>query len=112
MGAHMTGFASINAWGTLQQFPWFSQTWYTALLALPAALCFQIFLQLITDKIRTMIALGDDGSMDKCEELWDEECEEAENDIMGLSLSFLLVQSFRFFVNGDLANVEGKETEA
>merc|ERR1711871_1402681 len=41
--------------------------------------------------------------------LWDEETEEAENDIAGLAISFLTVQAIRYGLSGVLPNTEGLE---
>ena len=43
--------------------------------------------------------------------MWDDECEEAENDVMGLAVSFTTVNALRFFISGCLPNEEGKEEE-
>jgi len=53
--------------------------------------------------------LGDDGEMDEKEKAWDGECEESENDVAGLSLSFLTAQVLRFMIGGHLPDEEGKE---
>merc|ERR1712100_707264 len=61
--------------------------------------------------MRDWVAKGGDGETDKLEKLWDEEVEEAENDITALGLSFLTVQSVKFWFCGTLANVEGEKEE-
>jgi len=106
--AHITGFASINAFASVQQLDFFSQSPLHAFAVVPLAAVFQLTLQRITDTIRTKLALSD-GDMDEFEQGWDEETEEAENDVMGLVISFTLVQSIRFAVNSTLPNVEGAE---
>jgi len=108
--AHITGFASINAFGTIQS-AFFSSSPWMALLTPVLALVVMLGLQRITDNIRQYVALGDDGTEYEFEKLWDEECEEAENDVMGLALSFTTVSALRFLVNGCLPNQEGKEEE-
>lgn len=108
--AHITGFASINAFGTLQMV-FFSSSPGMAMLTPLIALIFMLFLQRITDEIRTKISMGDDGEMDEFEKMWDEECEEAENDVMGLALSFTMLNALRFWISGCLPNEEGKEEE-
>jgi hypothetical protein len=42
-------------------------------------------------------------------EVWNQEAEEAENDIVALSVSFLLVQALRFAISGVLPDPEGLE---
>mmetsp|Transcript_7904 Transcript_7904/g.17219 ORF Transcript_7904/g.17219 Transcript_7904/m.17219 type:complete len:734 (-) Transcript_7904:136-2337(-) len=109
--SHMTGFAAINSWGSVQQTSWFRQTPAHSLAVLPMALAVNVALQRLTDTFRSRLTEGD-GIEDELEKMWDEEVEEAENDISGLSLSFLASQSLRFWVGGTLANEEGWETSA
>jgi len=104
--AHITGFASINAFASVQQLGFFKQSPLHAFLVVPLAVIFQFSLQRITDTLRTKFALAD-GDMDEFEQGWDEETEEAENDVMGLVVSFTTVQAIRFAVNGTLPNTEG-----
>jgi len=110
--AHMTGFAWIAAWGTVQQSPWFAQNWYISLLVVPASFITNIPLLKLTDCFRSRIANAGDGESDKLETMWNEEVADAENDITALGLSFLTVQSVKFLICGTLANVEGEEDEA
>jgi len=108
--AHLTGFAAINAFGTVQQI-FFASSALAAYLAVPIAFVAVVALQRITDNIRERVAMGDDGEKDEFEKLWDEETEEAENDVMGLVISFLTIQATRFAISGCLPNQEGKEEE-
>merc|ERR1719171_617899 len=73
--AHMTGFASINAWGTVQQTAFFSQNWIISWLVVPAALITNIPLLKFTAWMRKSIAGGNE---DELEKMWDEEEEEAQ----------------------------------
>lgn len=100
---HTTGFAAINAWGTVQQ-----QTTgedrddvLMAWLCVPLAFCVTFSIQLLMDKVRDYIALGDDGIKDESEVLWDEAVEETEDDVMSLACSFLMAQAMRLTVCGD-----------
>jgi len=116
---HVTGFACINAFGTLQQFV-VHQTeeelapltprniGMTALGGPIAALVVLQFFYFLADKFRAVIALGDDGQEDEFEKIWDEETEETEDDVLGLTLSFTVVQIFRFVITGYLPNEEGE----
>jgi len=108
--AHITGFASINAFGTVQNV-FFSGSPFQALLTPIVALVSMLVMQRIFDNIRDKIALGDDGEKDEFEKMWDDECEEAENDVMGLALSFTTISGIRFLFTGCLPNQEGKEEE-
>jgi len=107
--AHLTGFASINAWGQMQQLPTFRQTPLMAMGAVPLAWLGQLTLQRITAWIRERVCMGDDGEKDPFEEMWDDETEEAENDVMGLTISFMTVNAWRYCIIGCLPNNEGKE---
>jgi len=108
--AHLTGFASINAWGSLQQLDFFSSSPAMSFLVLPLATAGQLILQKVTFTMRDKIALGDDGEYDEFEKKWVAESAEAENDVMGLTLSFNLTQALRFAVCGHLPDQEGQET--
>merc|ERR1712066_900093 len=81
--AHMTGFAAINAFGTVQQ-RYFSANPAIALLGPVFGLIMSVLLQTLTDTYREWKAKGDDGEKSKYEEMWDDETEEAEDDVMGL----------------------------
>jgi len=107
---HTTGFAAINAWGTVQQ-----QTTgedkddvLMAWLCVPLAFCVTFSIQLLMDKARDYIALGDDGIKDESEVLWDEAVEETEDDVMSLACSFLMAQAMRLTVCGDWKNENGE----
>ncbi|CAK9058275.1 unnamed protein product [Durusdinium trenchii] len=103
---HVTGFAAINAWGTLQQ-------------AVPRNLLCCGLIPLVTfagiwsiyqatEKLRK-IQIEQDEEEDEFEELWGEEVAETENDVMSLAVSFLLVQALRFCISGYLPNAEGND---
>lgn len=106
--AHISGFATIHAFGTLQQ-TFLDETPLMALGAVPLAYFGQFALFGIFDYIRDKVALGDDGEVDEYEEHWFKETRESENDVAGLSLSFLTAQVIRFYVCGKLPNLEGLE---
>jgi len=105
--AHLTGFASINAWGSLQQLPYFRESPAKTMLILPAGMVGSFVLQRITDTVRTRVAAMD-GEVDESEKTWDEEAEECEDDVQGLTLSFNAVQSIRYLVASTLPNAEGE----
>jgi len=109
--AHITGFASINAWGSIQQVYYKKSYW--ALVAMPIGFFGMCAMYSVFDLIRYKIANSDDGEVDEYEEKWDDETEEAENDVIGISLSFLVVQVLRFSLGGEaLPNGEGEEEGA
>lgn len=107
--AHMTGFAAINAWATVQQWDIFTSNFILSFVPIPLALAGLFCMQRVTDSVREKVSMGDDGEKDEFEEAWDEETEEAENDVMGLALSFLTVQGLRFMISGVMPNEEGQE---
>mmetsp|Transcript_52090 Transcript_52090/g.124036 ORF Transcript_52090/g.124036 Transcript_52090/m.124036 type:complete len:638 (-) Transcript_52090:47-1960(-) len=108
--AHMTGFASINAWGAVQQLPFFRASALRAFCVVPLSAIGILLLQRIADTIRYKVAMGDDGEEDEWEKLWDESCEECEDDVMGLMLSFNMTQATRFAISGILPDEEGSES--
>jgi hypothetical protein len=62
----------------------------------------------MTDSMRWKVTMAD-GEESEFEKKWDEETEEAENDIMGLTVSFNLCQAIRFWNSNFLPNTEGEE---
>jgi len=98
---HITGFASISAWSQLQAHL------SGSVLILPIAFFALWALFRVTDIIREWVSLADDGVKDKMEEAWDEATEETEDDVMALTLSFLVVQTIRFWIYGVLPDEEG-----
>lgn len=117
--AHMTGFASITAWGTLQHLAVDTEDkrqnllfWFSVIWPIPVSVLGQYVLQRISDHIRFKISMSDDGKVDEFERMWSEFTEEGENDVMGLSISFMMVQVIRFGISGIFPNTEGAESEA
>lgn len=108
--AHISGFASVNGWGSIQQNALRWSCW-TSVLVVPLGLVGLFSMYKVFDIIRNKISLGDDGEVDEFEECWDKETEESENDVAGLCLSFLTVQVIRQAISGDLPNSEGQETD-
>jgi len=105
---HLTGFAAINAFGVLQQ--QLPHTFLVSLLCSPFAWMSVFFLGRVTQAIRTKVAMRD-GKEDECEKSWNEEAAETENDVIGLTSSFMVVQAFRLLIGGTLPNAEGEEPE-
>lgn len=114
---HITGFASINAYGTLQgmMIPQDDDQRHASshnlLMVTSTPLLAFISLSIIFwmyDKVRDVVMLGDDGVKDEMEMMWDEETEETEDDVMGLAVSFMTVQVARFGIINVLPNEEGE----
>ena len=70
--AHLTGFASFNAWLSLHQLELFN-TPFISLFVLPISGTGQFLLQRITDVIRDRVSRDDDGRLDEYAKLWDED---------------------------------------
>ncbi|CAE7602075.1 unnamed protein product [Symbiodinium pilosum] len=107
--SHVAGFATINAWGSIQQ-EYLNGSALQALLIVPVGYFGLLIIYHFFDVVREQISHMDDGEKDEYEMKWDEETEEAENDVAGLSLSFLTVQALRYGISGILPNQEGIES--
>jgi len=107
---HITGFATINAFALLQQ--QVPRNLCSTFVVAPMAWLLVFLIGRVTNQVREAVALGDDGVEDISEKMWDEETEETEDDVVGLAVSFLVVQTVRFAVGGSLPNAEGQESAA
>mmetsp|Transcript_25437 Transcript_25437/g.46185 ORF Transcript_25437/g.46185 Transcript_25437/m.46185 type:complete len:491 (+) Transcript_25437:67-1539(+) len=105
--AQLAGFASISAWGSLQQLDYFN-TPEMSFAVLPITYAGQFMLHTLFDSIRQVVALSDDGEMDEFEIAWQKETGECEKNILGLTLSFNLIQAVRFSITGTLPDKEGE----
>eukprot|EP00401_Gymnodinium_catenatum_P016569 CAMPEP_0117551246 /NCGR_PEP_ID=MMETSP0784-20121206/49096_1 /TAXON_ID=39447 /ORGANISM="" /LENGTH=512 /DNA_ID=CAMNT_0005348287 /DNA_START=38 /DNA_END=1573 /DNA_ORIENTATION=- len=108
MMAHVTAFASITAWGDLQHAGFFSEGPLHSFAVLPVAYLTWRVMFWASDATREKLSTMDDGELDEAEESFDEETEEAENDILSLTISFLLVQATRFAIAGRLPSNLGE----
>lgn len=133
LSAHMTGFAAIGAGGHLQHVPIFSSSWVMSLVAVGLNTLMLVVLmygiklvresklsgfrkvEIVESQHESTELVGHEAAHNKhnhgLEELREEETEEAENDVLALAVSFLLVQSIKFALTGVLSNVEGLESE-
>eukprot|EP00927_Polykrikos_kofoidii_P009080 TRINITY_DN13766_c2_g1_i1.p1 TRINITY_DN13766_c2_g1~~TRINITY_DN13766_c2_g1_i1.p1 ORF type:complete len:561 (+),score=79.61 TRINITY_DN13766_c2_g1_i1:54-1736(+) len=108
--AHIAGFASISAWGLVQQTEFFSSSPLMSFCVVPLGLVGQLILQQIFDILRDRVARGDDGELDDAEVAWAEGVEESENDVLALCCSYLMTQVIRFSISGTLPGRTGSET--
>lgn len=107
----MTAFASINAFGLAQQMEAFKQSALMSFLIVPLGGLGLGALFLTMNCVRHKLAEMDDGELDELETKWMAESEITENGIMGLSLSFLTVQSIRFAIGGVMPDKAGVEQD-
>lgn len=97
LSAHVTGFASVKVFSSLQQLPLLRESPLLTLVAIPVTVLVQLCLEWFTDICR---ALHDfKGPKDWFHRTWDENCQNAEDDIMGLTVSVMLVNSARYGIN-------------
>jgi hypothetical protein len=107
LATHVAAFAAIGCFVEIQQLQLFSSNPLMSLLCLPIGLLITTALTRISDMVRYRISLLGDGHVGRSEEIWDREAEEAENDIVSLSLSFLTLQCIRFAISGSLPGLNG-----
>jgi len=108
--AHMSGFAAINAGGTMQHLEIFSNSWYMSLV--PVVLC-QLFIMSMFfcfGQIRGQILAEamKAGRAGMRAAMFDEEVMDSENDILCLAGSYQLVSSLRFAMVGVQPNMVGE----
>jgi len=100
--SHMTGFAAIGLGVELQHFGSFTlNPWMTLVPVLLLAI-FLFCLFRMSDYYRSLVQAND---VSEAVQFWCEHGEETENEIGGLSLSFMLVQSLVFWSIGTLPPV-------
>ncbi|CAJ1365670.1 unnamed protein product [Effrenium voratum] len=103
---HVTGFAAVNAWSTLQQ-------------AVPSALRFAVpaaafagisGIYKVTEHWRFQKTMAD-GEEDEFEVIWGEHVAETEDEVISLSISFLVSQLLRLCITGELPQASGEDPE-
>lgn len=115
---HITGFACINCFGTLQQrfvgedvagvVPADAKALFNAATACVVS---WIILQLLFSfayRVRLKVSRSDDGELDEMEVMWDEETEDTEDDVLGLCVSFTIVQVLRYGITSRLPDAGGE----
>jgi len=124
---HITGFSAINAWGTLQQIMFYDVTTggegikdsghvglhgstLRAALVIPIAYVAMSVVYTLTEGVRMKVS-KQDNDISEYEMYWMTETEDTENDVTGLTISFLIVQVLRLVIGGYLPNQEGEELE-
>lgn len=108
--AHMSGFAAINAGGTMQHLEFFGSKWYLSLAPLFINQIFIICLFTGFKKMRTAMNAEaiKAGRAGKRAAMFDEEVMDSENDISSLAGSYLLVASIRYALIGIQPNMLGE----
>ncbi|CAE6937373.1 HMA1 [Symbiodinium natans] len=61
----------------------------------------------VAENWKTFSSLYDDRMEELCYIMWHEEAEEPEDNVLALTLSFLTVQTVRFWISGHMPDVEG-----
>mmetsp|Transcript_33227 Transcript_33227/g.72499 ORF Transcript_33227/g.72499 Transcript_33227/m.72499 type:complete len:516 (+) Transcript_33227:29-1576(+) len=101
--AHLAGFSAMYGFAGLQTFLEGSRSnLLSAILTTAAATVSTVGLALIASTVRNQIAMADDGVIDDDEEEWMDEVRDAENDVLSLSLGFLVMQCVRCYIAGEL----------
>jgi len=111
--AHITGFAAMQAFFNIQTLGTFSAgkalsvpDWAQGIPVVFVFLIVSVALFLASDKLRELISQSD-GQEDEGDRAWDEQCEETENDVVGLGLSFLVSVVIRYAISGEQPTAHG-----
>jgi len=107
--AHVTGFAAINCFGDLQQVFFADSPAHSELVLPIAALCFGGLFWAGAEINHAWYMCKFSQLDEDYFDLWEEQMDEAENDMAALCLSFLICQSVRFHTGGRLPDPEGNE---
>mmetsp|Transcript_68956 Transcript_68956/g.128766 ORF Transcript_68956/g.128766 Transcript_68956/m.128766 type:complete len:586 (+) Transcript_68956:114-1871(+) len=108
---HLTAIAGMTALGSLQEVPFFARSPLTSLLVVPIGFVSTLLLYQGVERVRYHVAMADDGLVDFAEAMWDEEAKHGENEVISLSLSFVTLQAYGFWLVGrgpmSLSSAEG-----
>ena len=103
---HAAGFAAVNMWSILQQAV---PRNFFCCLAMPMISFFGISLiYQLTERVRHWKTMAD-GEEDEFETLWGDRVAETEDEVISLTVSFLLVQVLRFCISGHLPDESGED---
>jgi len=105
---HITAFAAINMFGIIQQM--MSKWIWLSALAVPLAWVLMEMLFALAVFLRQR-EIAKDNKKDEREKLWIHHTKETEDDVIGLCISFLIVQVLRFIICGVMPDVEGEDGE-
>jgi len=118
--AHITGFAGIGLWTTIQtKIHPFPSSPFFSFLVFPINIAVTALCIISTSLIRHRLIKrwkknsskesAEHKAMEELGDLWKESMEDAEHDTCGIFSSFLLVQSLRFAIGGHLPGEDGVE---
>lgn len=99
--AHVNGFAAMYGFAALQAMPPISDNVLNSSLLVLFAAVWLLGMELIAKWVRLWVE-SVDGASEEDDEHWDEQVEEVENDVVAISLGFLLMQVVRFLITGRL----------
>merc|ERR1712137_1018518 len=105
---HIAGFASVHLWSTIQQAPFMGNSLVLMYCIVPVAMVLVFALNSLTNEARYRILMADEVET-IFEREWDLQTAEAEDKVLGLTLSFTFTQALRFTLSGVLPNPEGME---
>lgn len=98
--AHITGFAAMYGFSDLQEVEFFEEHGATGIVMVMCIAAVVIsFIAFTMSKVISGVASAD-GSTDEDEERWMEVCKEADDDVVCLAVSFLLVGLLRYVIRG------------
>lgn len=104
IGAHIAGFAGLRAFSFLQG-SHFSSSWLMSMVPVLLAFVVMTILAFLGTCFRDSVNKGD-GQVTEGEEDWEEQCIDTENDFIGMTTSFVFVNSLIFMLTGEFPELE------